>query len=354
MVSDSVILNDGQQLELICIAQSRSLPAGYVFRARLILMLAEGASFSMIKHRLGTTAPTIIRWKQRFLASGVDGLDTSHPGQPAFVLTPKLRARILSATRKAPKDGSTHWSCRKLAAALGVSKDAVHRVWKEAGLKPHRLERYMASNDPDFETKAADIIGLYLNPPEHAAVFCVDEKTAIQALDRLDPVLPLSPGRAERHGFEYHRHGTLSLYAALETATGRVHGKTAVRHTSRDFVAFLKEVVALCPPRQQIHIILDNLSAHKTALVREFLQQHPYVRFHFTPTYSSWLNQVELWFARIEREVIARGVFVSVPDLARKLRRYINAYSADARPIQWKYSNPRCRIRGRELSARIR
>ena len=188
------------------------------------------------------------------------------------MLTAKLRARVLAATRKPPKDGSTHWSCRKLAAALGLSKDAVHRVWREAGLKPHRLERYMASDDPDFETKAADIIGLYLNPPQHAAVFCVNEKTAIQALDRLDPVLPLSPGRIERHGFEYYRHGTLSLYAALETATGSVHGKTAARHTSQDFVAFLEEVVAQCPAKQQIHIILDNLSAHKTQLVNRFLQ----------------------------------------------------------------------------------
>jgi hypothetical protein len=158
-------------------------------------------------------------------------------------------------------------------AELGISKDTVHRVWKEAGVKPHRLQRYMASDDPDFESMAADIIGLYLNPPEHAAVFCVDEKTAIQALDRLDPVLPLSPGRVERHGFEYYRHGTLSLYAALETSTGRVHGKTAARHTSRDLVSFLTEVVSLCPPRQRIHIILDNLSAHKTALVRKFLEQ---------------------------------------------------------------------------------
>ena len=216
MSIDCVVLGEDQQLELSRIAQSRSLPAGYVFRARLILMLAEGASFSTIKQRLGTTAPTISRWKQRFLASGMDGLDTSHPGQSASVLTAKLRARILSATRKKPKDGSTHWSCRKLAAAVGVSKDAVHRVWKEAGLKPHRLERYMASDDPDFERKAADVIGLYLTPPQHAAVFCVDEKTAIQALDRLDPVLPLSPGRVERHGFEYKRNGTLSLYAALD------------------------------------------------------------------------------------------------------------------------------------------
>jgi len=351
MSLDSLVLNEEQQLELSRIAQSRSLPAGYVFRARLILMLAEGSSFSTIKQRLGTTAPTIIRWKQRFVAGGLRGLDTSHPGQPASVLTPKLRARILSATRRQPKDGSTHWSCRKLAAALGVSKDAVHRVWKEAGLKPHRLERYMASDDPEFETKAADIIGLYLNPPQHAAVFCVDEKTAIQALDRLDPVLPLSPGRVERHGFEYYRHGTLSLYAALETTTGRVHGKTAARHTSQDFITFLKEVVALCPPRQKIHIILDNLSAHKTRLVRQFLEQNPRVSFHFTPTYSSRLNQVELWFAKIERDVIARGVFTSVSDLARKLRRYINAYSANARPIRWKYSDTTKRIRSNEFTA---
>jgi transposase len=184
-------------------------------------------------------------------------------------------------------------------------------------------------------------------------VFCVDEKTAIQALDRLDPVLPLSPGRAERHGFEYYRHGTLSLYAALDTKTRRVHGKTATRHTSRDFVAFLQEVVSLCPPRQQIHIILDNLAAHKTQLVRDFLQRHPRVQVHFTPTYSSWLNQVEIWFAKIEREVIARGIFTSVPDLARKLRRYINAYSANARPIQWKYSHPSRRLRTNEFTATV-
>src|ERR1700742_1419041 len=278
MSIDSVVLSEDRQRELHRIAQSRSLPAGYVFRARLILMLAEGASFSTIKQRLGTTAPTISRWKQRFLAAGMDGLDTNHPGQSASVLTPKLRARILSTTRKKPKDGSTHWSCRKLAAALGVSKDAVHRVWKEAGLKPHRLERYMASDDPDFEAKAADIIGLYLSPPQHAAVFCVDEKTAIQALDRLDPVLPLSPGRAERHGFEYYRHGTLSLYAALDVRTGKVEGKTTRRHTSADFIDFLSDVVGKTRWAKEIHIVLDNLSAHKTTAVQAFLEQNPKVR----------------------------------------------------------------------------
>jgi len=202
----------------------------------------------------------------------------------------------------------------------------------------------MASDDPEFETKAADVIGLYLHPPQHAAVFCVDEKTAIQALDRLDPVLPLSPGRAERHGFEYKPNGTLSLYAALEVQTGKVHGKTAERHTSAEFVAFLDQVVSTCKPGQQVHVILDNLSAHKTAQVTAFLEQNRNVKLHFTPTYSSWLNQVEIWFARLEREVIARGIFTSVQDLARKLMRYIRAYSKTARPFRWKYSDLRRRI----------
>jgi transposase len=267
------------------------------------------------------------------------------------VITPQLQARVLAATRRKPSDGSTHWSCRKLANELGISKDVVHRIWSTAGLRPHRLERYMASNDPDFERKAADIIGLYLNPPQHAAVFCVDEKSAIQALDRLDPVLPMSPGRAERHGFEYYRHGTLSLYAALDVKTGKVHGKTAARHTSDEFVAFLHQVVKQCKRKQEIHIILDNLSAHKTAKVEDFLQQHPNVRLHFTPTYSSWLNQVELWFARIERDVIARGIFSSVKDLALKLMRYIHAYSAAPKPFSWKYSNLSRRIHTKELNA---
>jgi len=337
-------VTEEQASELRSIAQSRALPAGYVFRAKLILMLSEGATFATIRERLGTTNPTIIRWKERFLAEGLEGLDTSHPGQKPYRLTAALRAKILNATRRKPADGSTHWSCRKLAKALGVSKDVVHRVWREAGVKPHRLERHMASNDADFEKKAADIIGLYLHPPQHAAVFCVDEKSAIQALDRLDPVLLLSPGRAERHGFEYYRHGRLALYAALDTRTGKVHGKTAARHASVEFVSFLAEVVATRPLGQEIHIILDNLSAHKTKLVQGFLDEHPNVHLHFTPTYSSWLNQVEIWFSRIEREVISRGIFSSVSDLARKLKRYIRAYSAHAKPFKWMYSDPTLHI----------
>jgi len=343
--AEAVTLTGEERVELEQMAQSRTLPAGDVFRARLILMLADGFPYRSIQERLDTTAPTISRWKDRFLKGRVAGLlEIRHPGQQPSVITPALQAKVLEATRRKPKDGSTHWSCRKLAAQLGVSKDTVQRVWHKAGLKPHRLERYMASDDPQYERKAADILGLYLHPPQHAAVFCVDEKSAIQALDRLDPVLPMSPGRAERHGFEYYRHGTLSLYAALEVRSGKVHGKTAARHTSDEFVEFLHEVVGLCKPKQETHVILDNLSAHKTHKVAAFLQEHPNVKLHFTPTYSSWLNQVEIWFSRIERDVITRGVFSSVRDLARKLMRYIRAYSKIARPFNWKYSDIRRRV----------
>ena len=199
---------------------------------------------------------------------------------------------------------------------------SVARIWRRHGLQPHRLRHFMASNDPAFEAEAADMIGLYLAPPAHAAVFCVDEKSAIQALDRLDPVLPLSPG-AERHGFEYFRHGTLSLYAALETKSGQVIASTASRHTSQEFVRFAQEVVATQPSDKEIHLIVDNLSAHKTKLVDRFLADHPNVSLHYTPTYSSWLNQVENWFSKVQRHVIARGIFESVTDLRRKLMRYM-------------------------------
>jgi transposase len=241
-------------------------------------------------------------------------------------------------------DGTTHWSTRRLGDKLGVPHTVVARAWKRAGLQPHRLERYLRSTDPNFEEKAAEIIGLYLNPPQHAAVFCVDEKTAIQALDRRDPILPVSPGRAERHGFEYVRHGTLSLYAALETQTGAVLGKTAVRHTSDEFVAFLEQIVSSQPRDREIHIIADNLSAHKTAKVLAFLAAHSNVQLHYTPTYASWLNQVELWFAKVKRDLLARGIFTSVNDLARKLRRFIAKYNERARPVRWAYTDTSRRI----------
>ena len=332
-------LSAEEREELTTWSNSRTLAAGDAFRAKLILALADGKSYSAVEAELKTSRPTIARWKARFEQSRIAGLEGRHKGSQPRKATPAMQARLLRKTQQKPADGSTHWSCRKMATATGLSAATVHRIWSKARLKPHRLDRYMASNDPAFEDKASDIIGLYMNPPQQAAVFCVDEKTAIQALDRLDPVLPLSPGRAEKHGFEYYRHGTLSLYAALDIKTGKVQGKTASRHTSAEFVAFLTEIVQNNPEPQEIHIVLDNLSAHKTQAVREFLETNPRVRFYFTPTYSSWLNQVEIWFAKIERDVIARGVFTSVKDLARKLMKYIRSYEKSAKPFNWKYTD---------------
>jgi transposase len=338
-------LSGEEREELTRWSTSRTLAAGDVFKAKLILALADGVSYSRIEAELKTSRPTIARWKARFEQGRIAGLEGLHKGSRPRAATPAAQARLLKKTQQKPPDGSTHWSCRKMATVTGLSPTTVHRIWSTTKLKPHRLDRYMASNDPAFEEKAADIIGLYMDPPQHAAVFCVDEKTAIQALDRLDPVLPISPGRAERHGFEYYRHGTLSLYAALDVKTGEVYGKTARRHTSADFIAFLREVVEKTPDNKDIHIVLDNLSAHKTQAVRDFLEENQRVRFHFTPTYSSWLNQVELWFARIQRDVIARGVFTSVNDLSRKLMKYIRAYAKSARPFRWTYSDPKRRIK---------
>jgi transposase len=323
--------------------RSRKMRAEDVRRAQVILMLADGDSFTTITAAVGCYPDYVSRWKQRFEAERLSGLRAKYQGQPPSVRTPALEARVLAKTRQAPPDGSTHWSTRKLGKVLSISHMLVARIWRRAGYQPHRFERYMLSDDPHFEEKAADVIGLYLHPPRHAVVFAVDEKTAIQALDRLDPVLPLSPGRIERHGFEYYRHGTLSLYAALNTQTGEIIGQTVPRHTSAAFVDFLGDIVTT-HPRREIHVIVDNLSAHKTAGVQAFLAAHPGVHLHFTPTYASWLNQVELWFGKIERDLLARGIFTSIPDLARKIRRYITRYNEDPRPIRWTYSNPAHRI----------
>lgn len=344
-MTDPFPLAPAERAELERRVRSRRGRAEDTRIARVLLLLAEGATYRAIAHHVGCSEPFISKWKQRFARDRLGGLYGRHVGRPVTPHTPRLEARILAATRRPPPDGATHWSTRRLATHLGVPHMRVARVWRKHGLQPHRLARYLASTDPDFEAKAADVLALYLQPPQHAVVFCVDEKTAIQALDRLDPVLPLSPGRAERHGFEYYRHGTLSLYAAFNTRSGEVLGKTAARHTSAEFVAFLAELVAHQPRGQAIHVILDNLSAHKTQRVEAFLAEHPHVRLHFTPTYSSWLNQVELWFAKIERDLIHRGVFTSVPNLARRIMKYIRHYNDAPRPVKWRYHDPAHRIR---------
>ena len=330
--------------------RSRTIRSEDARRARVILMLADGASYSSIEQALPCYRDYINRWRRRFLAKRLHGLQSRHHSQPPSVLTAEMEARILERTRLKPPDGSTHWSTRKLARLLKINHNHVASAWRRAGLQPHRFERYMQSDDPDFEIKAADVIGLYVHPPDHAAVFAVDEKSHIQALDRLDPVLPLSPGRAARHGFEYYRHGTLSLLAALDTKSGEVFAQTVPRHTSAAFVEFLGDIVAGQPRGREIHVIADNLSTHKTQAVRTFLVEHPNVHLHFTPTYSSWLNQVELWFSKIERDLLARGVFTSVADLARKIRHYIRHYNKSAKPVRWSYRNPAHRISSTSVS----
>ena len=336
-------LTKSERMELEQQAGARNGRADAARHARLILLLADGLTWAEIRAKLDCNDSYISRWSKRFAVDRLAGLFARHSGRERYKVTDRIEARVLARTTKhKPADGSTHWSSRKLAAELGgdISHMTVARIWAKHGIKPHRLEGYLASNDPDFEAKAAQVIGLYLNPPQNAVVFSVDEKTAIQALDRKDPVLPLSPGRAERHGFEYYRHGTLSLYAAFNTKTGEVLGKTVARHTSAEFVAFLTDIVIDQPRGKEIHVIADNLSAHKSRPVTDFLAVHPKVHLHFTPTYSSWLNQVELWFSKIERDVIARGVFTSVSDLKRKLLRYIRQYNESPRTVKWKYADP--------------
>jgi transposase len=336
-------LQAGERASLPAVTRSTRSPAGWVRRARVLLLLAEGRSVRRVQAQTGMSFRRVVYGKQRWQREGLDGLlDAPRPGRPKK-LTAAKEALILAATQRSPRPPLTHWSSRRLARRVGVSHVTVMRVWHKAGLQPHRLQRYLASPDPDFEAKAKDILGLYLNPPEKAVVFCVDEKTAMQALDRTQPALPLRAGKPERHSVEYVRHGTVSLLAALEVHTGKVQSRCVARHTSEAFVRFLDEAV-VGQRRKQIHLILDNLSAHKTAAVRAWRERHPHVQFHFTPTSSSWLNQVESWFGLITRGCLRRGIFRSLLDLVSKILSYVRLYNRTAQPFRWTYRNLRNRI----------
>jgi transposase len=339
-------LSAADRADLVSMIRATTSPAGLARRARCILLLADGRSYATICTTLGVTDRFISRWKRRYAEGGVLALaDAPRPGRQAHRIPPALVARVLHLTlNEKPPTPLTHWTSRHVAATVGISDGTVRTIWRREGLQPHLTRSYMASPDPDFEAKATEIIGLYLAPPKHAVVFCVDEKTAIQALDRAQPVLPLGPGRVERHSFEYVRHGTLSLFAAFEVGTGSVTGQPSARHTSADFLRFLDTLIAPYGARQEIHVVLDNLSAHKTPEVTAWRVAHRNVHFHFTPTYSSWLNQVELWFAKISREMIRRGAFTSVADLEKKLLKYIKLYNKTCRPFAWTYRDPTHRI----------
>jgi transposase len=333
-----------ERAQLEELTRSTHSPAAWVRRAQVLLLLSEGVAVRAIPARTGMSPRRQRHWKRGWQEQGWEGLlDAPRPGRPKKV-TAEKEAAILAATELSPTRPLTHWSTRRLARRTGVSHSTVMRVWHKAGIQPHRLERYMASPDPDFEAKAKKILGLYLNPPANAVVVCVDEKTAMQALDRTQPALPMRAGRPERQSVEYVRHGTVSLLAALEVHTGKGLGRCVARHTSQEFVRFLDEAV-VGQRGKQIHVILDNLSAHKTAGVKAWLDRHPNVQLHYTPTYSSWLNQVEIWLGMITRDCIRRGVFKSVPNLVAKIMAYIRLYNRNAQPFRWTYRYPKKRIR---------
>jgi len=302
-------------------------------RARILLASAAGEGVRPLAARLEISPNTVSVWRRRYREQGLAGLQTrSRPGRPRRISEAKERA-IVAATMRPPAE-STHWSARRLAKKVAVSSASVHRIWQKHGLQPHRTTTFKFSTDPDFDTKMADIVGLYLDPPERALVLCLDEKSQIQALNRTQPILPMRPGLPARMTHDYKRNGTTSLFAALEVTTGKVHGQCFPRHTHVEFLAFLKSIARKYPKRE-IHAICDNYGTHKHPVVKEWLAAHPRIQLHFTPTSSSWMNLVERWFARITDEAIRRGSFDDVRDLERKIMKYLDHWNHDAKPFRW-------------------
>ncbi len=317
-------------------SRSSGIRAALAERAKILLLAAEGTSNTEIARQVGCTRPTVILWRQRYTQAGLDGLgDQPRSGRPQTVRRDR-RAEILAATLSPPPEhlGVTHWSSRLLADELGVSHNTVARVWREYDLKPWRLETFKFSTDPELEAKVRDVVGLYLDPPQRAIVVCVDEKSQIQALSRTAPNLPLRPGSPQRRTHDYVRHGTTTLFAALEVATGKVTDQCYPRHRHGEFLAFLK-LVAKAYPRRQLHLVLDNYGTHTHATVKAWLAKHPRVHLHFTPTSASWMNLVEVFFGIITRQAIRRGSFPSVGDLIAAIRRFIDGWNQRCQPFVW-------------------
>ena len=304
-------------------------------RARIVLACATGLDNTTVAKKLRMSKPTVGRWRQRFIDKGVDGLlDEPRPGAPRTINDTQVDAVVTRTLETTPR-GATHWSTRTLAKATGVSPMSVHRIWQAFGLQPHRTKTFKLSPDPLLIDKVRDIVGLYLNPPQHAAVFCVDEKPQIQALDRTAPLLPLRPGQAERRTHDYKRHGTTSRFAALEVKTGHVLGQIRRRHRAIEFRAFLTALDVQVPADLDVHVIMDNDGTHKTALIRRWFARHPRFHPHFTPTYASWLNLVERWFAALETKQLRRGVHDSVRSLESAIREFIDASNTAGQPYVW-------------------
>lgn len=329
-----ITLTPQQRSALESWTRSRTLSQRRVLRAKIILLAADGVSSRRTSLQLRIARQTVVDWRQRFVDHGIEGLEeASGRGRPPSV-TRAQKDRVVALTLRKPNDGSTHWSVRRLAPVVGLSHSTVQRIWKEHGLQPHRSRTFKHSTDPRLEEKLTDVVGLYLHPPEKAVVICVDEKSQIQALDRTQPLLPMRPGQPERRTHDYVRHGTTTLFAGLDIASGEVTGRCYERHRHQEFLRFLDHL-ARAYPRGQVHLVMDNYATHTHPKVAEWLRRHRRFHLHFTPTSASWLNQVETFFSILQRRAIKRGVFRSVVELKHAIQRFLDRWNDQCRPFAW-------------------
>ncbi len=331
----AIELSSAERRELESLARRRKTAQGLARRARIVLAAADGLENKAIVETVGADANTVGKWRRRFAERRLDGLyDEPRPGAPRRIGDDEIVEVVRRTLEETPAD-ATHWSLRAMARAVGHAPSTIHRIWQAFGLQPHRSESFKLSSDPFFVEKVRDIVGLYLAPPERALVLCVDEKSQVQALDRTQPLLPMRPGQPERRSHDYMRHGTTTLFAALDAATGAVIGRCFPRHRAREFLSFLRTIEANVPADLDVHLVMDNYATHKTAAVRNWFARHPRWHVHFTPTGASWLNQVERFFALLTEKQLRRGVHRSTKDLKDAISRYIDTVNADPSPFRW-------------------
>ena len=330
-----VVLPEEDRQQLTAVARSRSLPHGVVMRARIVLLAANGIPNNQIAHEVGLSQQSVCLWRKRYLGHGVEGLhDELKGGRPRTISDERIASLIRRTLKAKPADG-THWTVRSIARETRISTTTVHRIWQAFGLQPHRQRHFKLSTDPFFVEKVRDIVGLYLSPPENAVVLCVDEKSQIQALERTQPMLPMGLGYVEGVTHDYERHGTTTLFAALDIANSEVLAQCKHRHRHQEYLAFLKHVDQNIPDNLDVHIIVDNYATHKHPKVKRWLALHQRWHVHYTPTYASWLNQVEIWFNIITQKAIRRGTFKSVKELTTKIQEYIDRYNRHPKPFVW-------------------
>jgi transposase len=329
-------LSESERETLQGLARRAKTAQALALRARIVLACAEGLSNSEVSRELGVSLPTVGKWRKRFVTGRLDGLsDEPRPGAPRKVTDAQVEAVLVKTLEEAPANHDSHWSTRSMAKAVGLNQTAVSRIWRAFGLKPHLFDSWKLSTDPLFIDKVRDIVGLYLAPPDGALVLAVDEKSQIQALDRTAPMLPLLPGTPGRASHDYVRHGTTSLFAALDVATGKVIGQTHRKHRHQEFLRFLKTIDKATPPEVDLHLVLDNYATHKTPAIHQWLVKHPRFHLHFTPTYSSWLNLVERWFAELTNRKLRRSAHRSVLALEADVKAWIEAWNTDPKPFIW-------------------